>query len=63
MTAHRLVLELGQARLRAIEVRFATLPKYKTAAGGTNVEYQKIDVRNQRTKWGSCSTTGTLGLN
>ncbi|PAU79741.1 metal-dependent hydrolase [Halorubrum salipaludis] len=27
------------------------------------VEYDKIEVRNQRTKWGSCSTTGTLGLN
>jgi len=27
------------------------------------VEYGKIDVRNQRKKWGSCSTTGTLGLN
>lgn len=27
------------------------------------VEYRKIEVRNQRTKWGSCSTTGTLGLN
>jgi predicted metal-dependent hydrolase len=27
------------------------------------VEYAKIDVRNQRTKWGSCSTSGTLGLN
>jgi predicted metal-dependent hydrolase len=27
------------------------------------VEYEKIDVRRQRTKWGSCSTTGTLGLN
>jgi len=27
------------------------------------VEYEKIEVRNQRTKWGSCSTTGTLGLN
>lgn len=28
-----------------------------------SVEYEKIEVRNQRTKWGSCSTTGTLGLN
>ncbi|ELZ46095.1 hypothetical protein C463_04881 [Halorubrum californiense DSM 19288] len=28
-----------------------------------DVEYDKIEVRNQRTKWGSCSTTGTLGLN
>jgi predicted metal-dependent hydrolase len=27
------------------------------------VKYEKIEVRNQRTKWGSCSTTGTLGLN
>lgn len=32
-------------------------------AGEMGVEYDKIEVRNQRTKWGSCSTTGTLGLN
>jgi hypothetical protein len=32
-------------------------------AGEMGVEYQRIDVRNQRTKWGSCSTSGTLGLN
>lgn len=28
-----------------------------------DVEFNKIEVRNQRTKWGSCSTSGTLGLN
>jgi predicted metal-dependent hydrolase len=27
------------------------------------LEYEQIEVRNQRTKWGSCSSTGTLGLN
>jgi len=27
------------------------------------VAYDQIQVRNQRTKWGSCSTTGTIGLN
>lgn len=32
-------------------------------AAEMGVEYEKIEVRNQRTKWGSCSTSGTLGLN
>lgn len=27
------------------------------------VEYEQIHVRRQKTKWGSCSTSGTLGLN
>ncbi|NHX37290.1 MULTISPECIES: M48 family metallopeptidase [Halolamina] len=27
------------------------------------VGYEQIEVRNQRTKWGSCSSNGTLGLN
>lgn len=27
------------------------------------VEYEQIEVRNQKTKWGSCTSSGTLGLN
>jgi predicted metal-dependent hydrolase len=26
------------------------------------VEYNQIEIRNQRTRWGSYSTSGTLGL-
>ncbi len=32
-------------------------------AAQMGLEYEQIEVRNQRTKWGSCSSNGTLGLN
>lgn len=27
------------------------------------VEYEKLKLRNQRTRWGSCSTGGIISLN
>lgn len=47
-------------RRKARETFEEVADEYATAMG---VEYEQIEVRNQRTKWGSCSTTGTLGLN
>lgn len=41
--------------------RFEARAEHYAAEMG--VTYEKIEIRNQRTKWGSCSTSGTLGLN
>ncbi|MFC7097941.1 M48 family metallopeptidase [Halobaculum marinum] len=41
--------------------RFERLADEYAAAMG--VDYDRIEVRNQRTKWGSCSTSGTISLN
>lgn len=46
---------------RLARERFESLAERHAAPMG--VDYDRIEVRNQRTKWGSCSTTGTISLN
>ena len=54
---------------RALEVlyrrkaREAFEQRTKHYAREMGVEYEEIELRNQRTRWGSCSTSGTLSLN
>jgi predicted metal-dependent hydrolase len=47
-------------RRNAREMFEALAVRYATAM---SVEYERIEIRNQRTKWGSCSSSGTLSLN
>ena len=45
---------------RALEVLPARVAHYAPQVG---VTYGKITIRNQRTRWGSCSSTGNLNFN
>lgn len=47
-------------RRKAREVLTEHIDQFADEMG---VEYNKIELRNQRTRWGSCSTTGTLSFN
>jgi predicted metal-dependent hydrolase len=47
---------LGAARAR-LEPRLAAL------AESTGVAYQRLSIRRQRSRWGSCSVRGTISLN
>ncbi len=38
-------------------------PRLEQLATQCGFEYERLQIRRQRTRWGSCSTTGTISLN
>ena len=66
LAAHNVEQTSVKQALRALyrrkaRERFEDRAEYFAAE--MDIQYEEIEIRNQRTKWGSCSPSGTLGLN
>ena len=57
------VLTNAERELYRRQARIVFEQKVKYYAGRMNVTYGRIDVRDQKTRWGSCSAEGNLNFN
>ena len=66
---HALLTPAGAARIPALErwyrqmARLELTPRLEHACERLGVGYSGLQVRSQRTRWGSCSRSGTLSFN
>jgi hypothetical protein len=57
--------QVGRALLRWLSRTAATHLRHRldAVAGETGIDYERLLLRRQRTRWGSCSSAGTISLN